>query len=151
VTLDDKAYYVDGNRLIAFKGLIYGARGWRNRLKSQKFACGTSSQYSCWVDANELYRQVPCIKCTRACNRDVTQSDLSPYYYRIRAIFVSIEKSCLPEQVRQQIRNAQSFAYPIFYESFSTRSSLCQLLLYSRYTIIFHEDEISRYKDDDRV
>lgn len=48
VTLADKTYLENGNRVIAFKGLIYGGRGRRNRLKSQKFACGTSSEYSCW-------------------------------------------------------------------------------------------------------
>jgi len=129
VTLDDKAYHVDGNRLIAFKGLIYGTRGWRNRLKSQKFACGTSSRYSCWIDANELYRQVSYIKCTRACNRDVTQLDLSLCHYRIRDISVRgtcMEKSCLPEQFSMSI------------------SSLSKM-------ITFCENEILRYKDNDRV
>lgn len=60
------------------------AAGRRNRLKSQKFACGTSSLrgssgvHSCiLVDANERYREVPCIKRTRACHRDVSQPDLS--------------------------------------------------------------------------
>lgn len=29
------------------------------------------------VDANERYREVPCIKCTRACHHDVSQPDLT--------------------------------------------------------------------------
>lgn len=56
--------------MIAFKGLIYGARGWRS-IEISEVRMQNVIRVFMLVDTNERYREVSCVKCTRACHRNV--------------------------------------------------------------------------------